>query len=127
MPGKGGIKMVSGECCFVFLSVLGLLVQSIMLSGFGEGGDGGVFSFSFLTREYIGNKTKWAVINDFILVFDPGLFFTSMLSLTELVGTPVSSNLSEIYYLSGSFHWEVSQTQEKFSQKKMVLETYSTT
>lgn len=34
-----------------------------------------------------------------------------MQSLIELVGIPVSSNLSEIQYFGGRFHWEVSQTQ----------------
>lgn len=59
-------------------------------------------NFSFLTREYTGNKTKWAVIHDFVFVFDPGLFFISTSSLTELVGISVNSNLSEIHYF-----WEV--------------------
>lgn len=63
----------------------------------------GFLSSSFLTREYIGNKTKWAVIHDFILVFDPGLFFTSTPSLTELAGTSVSSNFSEIHYFQEVF------------------------
>lgn len=50
-------------------------------------------------------ESKW------FLDLDVGLFFTSMPSLIELVGIPVSSNLSEIQYFGGSFHWEVSQAQ----------------
>lgn len=74
-----------------------------------------VFFLNFLTKAYISNKTKWAVINYFILIFNPCLCFSSMPSLTKLVGIPVSNNLCEIHYVSGSFHWEFSQTQEKLS------------
>lgn len=68
----------------------------------------------------MGNKTKWAIINDFILIFDPSLLLTIITLLTELVGIP------ELHYFLETFHWEVAQAQDNFSQKEVVSETYST-
>lgn len=87
----------------------------------------GVFSFSFLNREYFGNKPMCAVINYFILVFDSGMFFNYMPLSTELVGILVSSNFSEIHSFPGCSHWEVSQKQETLLQKELVPEIYPTT
>lgn len=134
VPGKGGIKIVSGECFFVFLSFLclfrpsGIVQHVFRLWGwrwwcwwcFG-------FFFPFLTRKYIVNNTEWAVITDFVLVFHAGLFFTSMPLWTELAGISLRNNFSEIHYFSGSSHWEVSQTQKILSQKETVPEIYPTT
>lgn len=72
MHGKDRIKMVAGESFFVF-----------MISVFF------VCLFFFLTIEYMANKTKWAIINNFILIFDPSLLLTITTLLTELVGIPV--------------------------------------